>query len=206
MPDTTKVWHDKHLAIYDYVFFSKCHPSILYQVRGVKIGVMAFNGPGNSVQLIAMRQKDYEARLHDLESQNIEYADQLAKRDSKIHGLNMRIKELEVQLHHQKGSRAALKQLYHSIDNKIMRTLTERGQRKKEHTSSHPRIDVGENTNYRALIEAARLYDVEEFFALKKRVYKHHLRPSYRVVAKSYRLVRDGGIAGVKKINKLRSS
>mgnify|MGYP002378319794 CR=1 FL=1 len=166
----------------------------------------AFNGTVDSVQLIAMIQKDYEARLRELESQNVEYAEQLAKRDSKIHGLNVRIQELELHLHHQQGARAALKQLYHGIDNKIMRTLTERGERKKRVVTTHPTITTNENMRYADLLKEAREYDAKEFFALKKKVYKHNLKPAYRLVAKSYRVARDGGLAGMKKIHKLRSS
>lgn len=166
----------------------------------------AFNEPVNSVQLIAMIQKDYEARIRELEGQNVEYADELAKRDSKIHGLNVRIRELEVHLHHQAGSRAALKQLYRSIDNKIMRTLTERGQRKKERPSSHPSIHTNEDMDYRALIRVAREYDTKEFFTYKKRLYKHNLKPGYRIVAKSYRVMRDGSLMSIKKLYGLRAS
>jgi hypothetical protein len=168
--------------------------------------VTPFKGTPDSVQLIAMIQKDYEARLRELESQNVEYAEQLAKRDSKIHGLNVRIRELELHLHHQQGTRAALKQLYHSIDNKIMRTLTERGERKKKHTASHPQIEMSDDKNYTVLLTAAREYDIQEFFALKKKLYKHNLKPAHRIVAKSYRVARDGSMAAMKKIYKLRSN
>lgn len=152
-----------------------------------------------------MIQKDYEARLRELERQNVEYAEQLAKRDSKIHGLNVRIRELELHLHHQQGARAALKQLYHGIDNKIMRTLNERGERKKKPVRSHPALAVNDDMGYQALLDAAREYDAKEFFAMKKRVYKHNLKPGYRLVAKGYRVARDSGMAGVKKIYGLRS-
>lgn len=165
----------------------------------------AFNGSLYSVQLIAMIQKKYEARLLELERQNNEYVEQLAKRDSKIHSLNVRIRELELHLHHQQGARAALKQLYHSVDNKIMRTLTERGERKKKPITTHPGLTVSDDMEYGALLSAAREYDAKEFFALKKKVYTHNLKPAYRLVAKSYRVTRDGGMAGMKKIYKLRA-
>jgi hypothetical protein len=171
----------------------------------VNIGVLAFIDSANSVQLAVMMQKDYETRLNELESQNVEYAYEIAKRDDKIHGLQARIHEIEAQLNHEMGVTAALKQLYRGLDDKIMRTLNERGQRKKKTSSHHPAIAPARHTDYEALICIAREYDVNEFFTLKARTPKHNLRFSYRMVAKGYRVMRDGGMTGAKKLYHLKA-
>lgn len=104
-----------------------------------------------------------------------------------------------------KITKSQLKEIYHKIDNRIVNRINKLGSTDKEVAAKkHPELDEAGSGEYGSLVRAARKYDIEDFFVLSRNKAKRDMRVQYRVLLTSYQGVRDGGVAVIKKIYKLR--
>lgn len=148
---------------------------------------------------------ELERRVDDLQDQCANYLLDIAKKDSKIAILSSHIDELQVRLVQSESIGSTARKLFNEVDNRVMRMLNSRGKQIKVRRKAHPPILLQGDENYVELLNLSRLYDANEFFSLKKRVSQSQLKPHYRVVAKVYRVSRDGSLrVGSKIYKKLR--
>lgn len=104
-----------------------------------------------------------------------------------------------------KITKSQLKEIYHKIDNRIVNHINKLDSSDREVTvKRHPELDEIDNREYKNLIGIARKYDIEDFFVLSRDKAERGMRVQYKVLLRSYQGVRDGSIAVVKKIYKLR--
>jgi len=153
-----------------------------------------------------MRQKKSEINLDNLKQQNMDYAAAIARRDEKIRTLKLTIQEIEGQLYNERTTRVALKRLYQGLDRRILGSIYKRGLKKVDTDKPHPVIQPPVSSDYRALIDLARVYDLEEFFVMNKPITVRNLRFPYYILAEGYMKARDTGITIAKKAYKKRSS
>lgn len=142
---------------------------------------------------MATSENSYDVQVKELQQRCLDYLSQIAQRDHKISVLNAHINNLDHQLMQRGTIRSLIRQLLTEIDNKIIRTLTRRGQRKETIRVNFTHIPklVGDE-GVADLLKIAHDYDVKEFFALHPKNKAKTLKPQYRIAAKAYRLIRDG--------------
>lgn len=101
-------------------------------------------------------------------------------------------------------SKTQLKETYHKVDNRIVRTIVQLGSSEDAVPLQHPRVHIQGEHSYENLISAARRYDIDNFFVLHKKKQKSDLKFVYRTLLKGYQFTRDSGVSLVKKLYKLR--
>ena len=138
---------------------------------------------------------DFERRIADLQHQCADCIADISKKEREVAVLNAHIADLHFQLIRSDMIGPLARKLLTEIDKKIMLKLTRDGQKKRKVRRLYLNLKLRGDESYRELIDAARLYDVQSFFVYKSKHLGSPLRLHYRVVAKLYRVCRDGSLS-----------
>ena len=103
-----------------------------------------------------------------------------------------------------KITKSRLKEIYHKVDNRVINYINKLDANEIEVTTDHPKVILDDNRDYTSLIDAARKYDIDDFFVLSKDKTKRQMKARYKILLKGYQGIRNGGVAAVKKVYKLR--
>lgn len=144
--------------------------------------------------------------VEELQAQNEKYIQEIAQREHQIAVLNAKIEELHILSAKSQTIRSQAMQLYRSLDNRVMHTLTERGKRSETTKRHFTPIRVLADAPLSTLQTEALLYDVHEYFSMEGEKQLSTLKPHYRVAAKVYRSVRDTAEKTARKLLKITRS
>lgn len=103
-----------------------------------------------------------------------------------------------------KITKSRLKEIYHKVDNRVINYINKLDADDVEVVTNHPKVELGDKREYADLISAARKYDIDDFFVLSRDKTKRAMKTRHKILLKGYQGVRDGGVAVVKKMYKLR--
>lgn len=152
-----------------------------------------------------MTKTSSDWRITELQRQCNDCVVELSKKEREIATLSAHINDLQFQLLRSEMIGSLARRLFHEIDKKIMLHLTRNGQKKRKTRRPSLKINLNGDESYGQLLDVAKIYDVQEFFAYKSKLSNNSLRIHYRIIAKLYRVVRDamlyvvGSVRRVKK-------
>ena len=140
-----------------------------------------------------------ENLIHELRAECQQYLIELAQKDQEIARLNAHIDDQKIQIAHQQGVSSIFRSVYNRLDNSVMEKINRRGAVPEMKVKKYPVIQVESADSIEAVLREIRKYDIADFFDYRPVVQKSHLKPHYRVFAKSYRTIRDGALGVAKK-------
>lgn len=158
---------------------------------------MVTGGVFGTIEEVNKQAKDAQL-INDLRSECQGYLIEIAKKDAEIARLHAHIEELRMQVVSNQGMGALLRQVYNAVDDSIMNTINTRGAIQQKRIKKHPAMNISDG-DLENTFEEIRMYDIKEFFSYKPRPQSSHLKPHYRLIAKTYRTARDTLRAGAGK-------
>jgi hypothetical protein len=121
---------------------------------------------------------------------NRDYEKEITRQQFKIAELETFAHYLNMELNKQQRLKQQIKSLYRSIDNKVIRTIDQKGytRERRETLAKFPSIDLSGQSR-EELMKAARLYDTQAYF----HYYPLHenMKLHYRALSKLYRTTRN---------------
>ncbi len=117
------------------------------------------------------------------------YEKEIARQQFKIAELEAVAQHLQAELANQQGLKRQIKSVYRNLDNKIMRSIDQRGYTKTFKTLTRFPVISASVRGKEDLIKIARLYDADNYFHYYPG--RESMRLRYRLTGKLYRTTRN---------------
>jgi hypothetical protein len=145
-----------------------------------------------------MSNKETQSPETLLRRQNREYQKAISQQQFKIAELEALTKYLQLELNKQRGLRRQSKDLYKTVDQKIMLALDKRGYQRKtrKNAQSFPAVDLAK-LERKNLMQIAWTYDAQSYFRYYPQ--RENMKFRYRLASKVYRTARDTSVLAARK-------
>lgn len=145
-----------------------------------------------------MNKTKYKQTI-EIEKKLQEYIEHINKLETKIAELNVKYSNAQIELNEQRNIKKLLRNLYDSVDQKILNLVDKRGQvRKPKIRTGVYKIDLNkmDTLSIEGLILEAKKYDISANFRYKS--LRNPKKLQYRVIDKMYRTTRNIIFSGAK--------